>query len=210
MGAWGHTFHQLKTRAECEAEVKSFCEEEDAERKTVKFYDKEFKTFKEAEEYADQHTDKWGDAAAVSYFGLPEKLKESASKKKFDLLSKVNIPEKLKEIGNQTKKMGELRASAEPEFVKCPGCESKINSKHLVPFSINTFNMKADTPEYSCPACRLKGLLPKFLKTEYKSLEKLYDELFALREKTKQLNLKMEEENLAEKYWVVSVLFGST
>jgi hypothetical protein len=209
MGAVGQTFNELKTRSECEAEVIFFCETEESERKSVKFYDKEFKSLNEAEEYAEQHADKWGDAAAVSYFGLPEKLKESASKKKFDLLSKVNIPEKLKEIGNQAKKMGDLRASTEPEFVKCPGCESKINSKNLIPFAINTANMIGETPEYSCPACRHTGLLPKFLKAEYKSLEKLYDELFALREKTKQLKLKMEEENVPEKYWVVAVLIPS-
>jgi hypothetical protein len=206
MGAWGSAAGGFTSKEEVREFVRSFCETEEAEVKDVDFKDKCYATIEEAEQSAND--DKWGNAVAVSYYDLPEKIKDSPAKKKLDAIFKELLPKNLGAIQQQVAAAGELRQASEPTFVKCPACESKINSRHLRGFNdlgLLEQAAKGEKPSYGCPACKASGLEPAFLKAELKKLAKLMEKRAGLLEKAAELRKKIEEENPRAKYWYATV-----
>jgi hypothetical protein len=76
MGAWGSAAGGFTSKEEVREFVRSFCETEEAEVKDVDFKDKCYATIEEAKQSAND--DKWGNAVAVSYYDLPEKINRPA------------------------------------------------------------------------------------------------------------------------------------
>jgi hypothetical protein len=204
MGGWGSERRAAKSRDECKEFVKRFCQTEEADVKTVEFYDKNFSSISEAEEFVKGREEKLGPAVAASYYGISQTLKNTPSKKKLDQMKIELIPAKEKEIQTQINKLASLRNESETEFIKCENCESKINSKYLVGFRITEIHGE-EIPTYSCPACKKNGLLPKFLKIEYKKFGKLVQELKTLSSKLLEIDKKVAAENERQTYWFVSV-----
>jgi hypothetical protein len=208
MGAWGTTYTDLKSRDECKKHVQHFCENEDKEAKDVDFYDKEFKSREEAEEFCNGKADKWGNAAAASYLGLPEKLRETASLKKLEELQKEKFPALQKEINEQLSVMGAIRSVSEIDFAKCDNCQSKVNTKYVLGFSSHEVREMIEnekTPLYGCPACGERSLEPRALKAEMKKLNKIIDRYKKLVDLSKTLKAKIDNENARSIYWCVAV-----
>jgi hypothetical protein len=92
MGAWGTTDLKLSYDEVGQA-VRDFCETEGARTKAVTYHDLNLSDEKDAVKYLEGKGDKWGNAVAVSYLGLPEgkDLKQSASLKKRDEINQLSL-----------------------------------------------------------------------------------------------------------------------